>query len=158
MHRKNDLSRAFQLTANRAAIYVVRCEQTSEERRARFCHAKPPGQRIHKFIQFPRFTAKDIETCLVAGLRAFYYGRRNRCNVCFVSLTVYVFYKLTDSMGKARQYGSAQRARLAPPVSTAHSFPQSSTPDGVAAAGIVKDMPVTAAARRYTVVVDTKAY
>ena len=75
--------------------------------------------------------------CLVAGLRAFYYGRRKRCNVCFVSLTVYVFYKLTDSIGEARQYGSAQRARLAPPVSTAHSFPQSSTPDGVAAAGIV---------------------
>ena len=61
-------------------------------------------------------------------------------------------------MWETAKHCAAQRARFAASVGTAHSLPQGIAPDGVTAADIVENMPVSAAARRYAVTVDAEAY
>ena len=122
MRGRNDLSRALQLTADNAAIYVIRREQAAEERRAQSRHAEPPGQRLHKLPQLPSLAAEDLKARLIACRGTLYDSLREGRDIRLAGLTVYILYKLSDTLWETAKHRAAQRARLAASVGTAHTM------------------------------------
>ena len=159
VHRVHGLRRAAKRRAHRLPVDVLLREQPAHQRDARLHYRKLPRKCRYHYPQLLSLPAEYGRALGVAlGCKPQHLGRERRDLGLRRAMVGKLNYPVRIRRAGSAQHRVVQRAPRRSAVLAAHRQRQRVTPDGVAAAAVVDQVPPTADARKAPVFIDAAAY